>query len=117
MSEPPVNLSLITDNFGDDHDFLHEVYTIYLRDTALCLTRLEKSIIEGNTDECSDFAHDIKGASANVGANRVAQIANELERNVKASDQEGIAGSMKTLQSEFDSAKNFLSEFIATLDV
>lgn len=117
MSEAPVNLSCLTDHFGDDHEFLHEVYTIYINDCAERLAQVGESIINRNAGECSAPAHAIKGASANIGADRILAIADEMEQRAKASDLAGVAESFKRLQTEFDLAKKFLSEFLTTLDV
>ena len=112
MSKPPVNLGRITDNFGDDHEFLREVYTLYLDDCSEHMTGLEQSVVNRDVDTCSRLAHAVKGASANIGAEQVQMIASDLEEYARESDHSRIVDSFEALQSEFDVARKFLSDFL-----
>lgn len=56
---------------------------LYLKDMAALLIRLEEALETGSQEEAIQVAHRIKGASANVGANGVREIASEIEGQLK----------------------------------
>ena len=116
MADEPVDLSRMTDIFGDNPEFLNELYTTYIDEGSVRMDELGNAVEAQNTDNCSQLAHAIKGASANVGATRVQAIADDLEKQGNNGDIIGAAEAFGALQSEFDAARNFLSGFLATLN-
>ena len=115
MSEDAVNLRRLADNFGDDPEFLHEIYTTYLHDCADNLLSLKESITNQDMKTRSLNAHAIKGASANIGAEKVKAIAAELEVLDHESAQEVATEIYDRLEIEFDIARDFLNSFLVTL--
>ena len=116
MPDDPVDLSRLAQDFGDDHEFLREIYTVYLEDCKERVEQLKKSITDNDPQKCSHFAHALKGASANVGANRVRDVAFELELAAYASDLSQAEAMFDRLQLEFQQAGEFLKNFIQNLD-
>ena len=115
MAEEPVDLSRMTDIFGDDTEFLNELYTTYLDEGELGVVELGAAIEGGDSGKSSEISHAIKGASANVGATRVQEIAGKMEVQGNDGDVADLADSWPTLRTEFDAAKKFLHDFLATL--
>jgi len=62
-----------------DRDFAVEVATAFLADTPPLLTQLSEAITVGDARAARKFAHTLKGSSANMGGENLAQIAAQIE--------------------------------------
>lgn len=65
-----------------DHnpEFEQELLLLYFEDTQIHLQQLQQAWNEQNRQQLEHLAHHIKGASANIGARQLAQIAAEIEQ-------------------------------------
>lgn len=117
MIQESVNLSRLADDFGDDPEFLRDVYTTYMKDCAGHLPSLKESITNQDPELRTFIAHTIKGSSANIGAEKVAEIAAELETLSHESAPEVGAEIYDRLMVEFDIARKFLNKFMETLQL
>ncbi len=94
MSDTPIidqeaieNLRSLGDEEGDD-SFLREVIEIFVTDTPVRMTELRNSLATGDQATFTRAAHSIKGSSSNVGAQRLCEMAKELEND----SRDAIAG-------------------------
>jgi len=76
---------------------------LYLKDTAELLRKLEQAIAERNLADVHHWAHRIKGASANVGANVVRLQAEQLEVEAKQGDLQHASRHYGDIQQAFSS--------------
>ena len=60
----------------------------------------EAAIASGNSSEGARLLHNLRGASANVSADALAQAAAEIERLIKAADLAAAGSAMAQLRSE-----------------
>ncbi|APB35000.1 two-component hybrid sensor and regulator histidine kinase [Gloeomargarita lithophora Alchichica-D10] len=95
--EPPTNQAINRDYlcqiFGDDPEFIQELLTLYLTDAQERVAALQRAIHPLQWEQIYHEAHQLKGASANVGAEGMQHLARQLEE--LASDQqypEQVAG-------------------------
>ena len=79
---------------GGDKAFEKELLQLFARDTENSLMQLETAISSENPAAVQSLAHYIKGASANVGAVGMSQVAAQLEKLAKT-------GNLKTAPSSF----------------
>lgn len=70
-----------------DIEFERELLETYLEDAQICLEQLEIAFAGSNWQAVIEIAHQLKGASGNVGAAGMAELAAQLER--QAQQQEG----------------------------
>ncbi len=63
-----------------DTEFELELLTMLAEDVKLHIEDLRQSVTNGDAKAIAHEAHYIKGASANVGARRLATLAKELEQ-------------------------------------
>ena len=82
-------------------DFLRELVEIYLRDTPERLTELEQALVRQDAAMVTRAAHSIKGSSSNFGAKRLAQFAQEIEAQGKASNFSAAAAAVADLKAEY----------------
>jgi signal transduction histidine kinase/EAL domain-containing protein (putative c-di-GMP-specific phosphodiesterase class I)/CheY-like chemotaxis protein/HPt (histidine-containing phosphotransfer) domain-containing protein len=61
-------------------DFVDRVLRLYREHAPLALTRIREAAAGGGADACSQAAHALKSMSYNIGASRVAQLANAMEK-------------------------------------
>ncbi len=64
----------------DCPEFEVELLHLFVGDSRCYLTQLKQAIGSLNLSAIEQMAHHIKGASANVGANRMQQLAAQLEK-------------------------------------
>ena len=106
----PVDLKQLQGLTGGDKDFEREIIDLFLKDTPLQLTRLEAAINDGNSSNVEAAAHSIKGAAANMGAEKFRKLAHGLEMKGKTASLQGASGDYADLKSAFKEVKRFFAE-------
>jgi PAS domain S-box-containing protein len=85
---------------GDD-ELAQIVFEAFLEDTPGQIQILKDLVESGDTAGSARVAHSIKGASANVGGERLRNLAFELEKSADAGNLQLVAGSMADLELQF----------------
>jgi len=80
------------------------------------LDNLQGHVVRGEWEAALQLIHQLKGHSANLGAERVAQVARDLEKAIHA-EQADMSGELAALQTEMDRACNSIQEADFGLDV
>ena len=88
---------------------LKEMLGLFKTDTPDRIRAIEATLASGDLADMADLAHAIKGASANVGAVRVASVAREMEDAALDADWDALGTAMRTLSTETESARKALS--------
>jgi len=84
-----------------DGSFLRELIEIYLEDTPQRVAELEAALAAGDAHAMMRAAHTVKGSSSNFGANKLAQIALEIELLGKAGNCPPAVALVPNLKAEF----------------
>jgi HPt (histidine-containing phosphotransfer) domain-containing protein len=92
-----------------DTELWNEIREIWLEDIQNLLGAVRTALEARSSDGLRRAAHAIKGASANVGAVRMAAVAREMEHAAMDADWEALGAAMRTLSAETDSARTALS--------
>ena len=90
---------------GGDQALLGELIDSYLQDTPPLLAALRRSLGEGNADGVRQAAHPLKSTSRDFGANRLSELARELEAIGKAGKLEGAAALVAQVEAEYPGVK------------
>jgi HPt (histidine-containing phosphotransfer) domain-containing protein len=64
----------------DDEELMREILTELINDTSRQILLLDSAIRERDSQKCMRLAHYSKGACANVGANAMAAVLKEIEK-------------------------------------
>jgi HPt (histidine-containing phosphotransfer) domain-containing protein len=96
-----------------DEELLREVIAIYLEDTPTVLEALKEGLGQNLPDAVAKAAHTLKGASANIAANRLHGQAYQLERQARAGDLKSAAAIYEALEQEFEALKRHLNQYLA----
>lgn len=96
-----------------DASFLRELIEIYLQDTPERMVELEAALAKGDAHAMMRAAHTIKGSSSNFGANKLAQIALEIEQHGKAGNCSPATSILPGLKTEYALVAQALKQITA----
>ncbi len=85
---------------GGDGALLKEVIKVFLDDVPKRIANMKDALIAGNTSTAERCAHSIKGASGNVGGERLRQMAYHLETACRDNDVKQAATLTAELETE-----------------
>jgi CheY-like chemotaxis protein/HPt (histidine-containing phosphotransfer) domain-containing protein len=97
-------------NICDDESVIKEVVDMYRNDSPKCLQSLAESIKAANPKLIKMYAHSLKGASLQIGAKRLGDIAYKLECAGRDKDMDNIPELFNKLQDEYSKLALFLSQ-------
>jgi CheY-like chemotaxis protein/HPt (histidine-containing phosphotransfer) domain-containing protein len=84
-----------------DEDLAAMITTAFLEDMPSQINRLKEFMENENAEGSGCQAHSIKGAAANVGGERLRQVALKMERAADTGDWRTVNASMDQLEGEF----------------
>jgi CheY-like chemotaxis protein/HPt (histidine-containing phosphotransfer) domain-containing protein len=96
----------------DDEDLAGKVAGGFLEDIPRQIEVLKGSLKAGDAPRTERQAHSIKGASANVGGERLRAVAFEMEKAGKTGDLEAVTARLPELETQFDRLKEAMNEFL-----
>jgi HPt (histidine-containing phosphotransfer) domain-containing protein len=96
---PVFNRSGMLERAMGDQSLAAEILKAFLEDMPRQIDKLKELLKNGEVQSCGIQAHSIKGAAANVGAERLCQVALEMEIAGDAGDLDAIAARMYSLES------------------
>lgn len=90
-------------------DFLTELIDAYLGDAPSRILSLKSALAENNGPLLAKSAHALKGASSNLGAEKLAELLAALEKEAKGNRFENAAPLTANILSEFELVEKGLS--------
>ena len=93
-----------------DTELWNEIRDIWMEDIQNLIAAVRTALEAQSADGLRRAAHAIKGASANVGAVRVAAVARDMEHAAPDADWDVLGTAMRDLSAETESAREALSE-------
>jgi len=97
----------------DDEDLAVQIAEAFLDDLPERLAALERCLADQDAPGVTMQAHTIKGAAANVGAERLRAVAGDLEAMAGAGDLEAVSAGLPGLREQFDRINDAMGEPIA----
>ena len=91
-----------------DVELWNEIRDIWLEDADALMEGVTKALDSRLPDALRRAAHALKGASANVGATRVAAAAKRVELESPAADWSSLTVGVATLKAEVEAARRQL---------
>ena len=92
----------------DDRALAKTIIAIYLEDVPKQISDFKKSLANGEANNVKRQAHTIKGASANIGAAMMRQVAFEAEKLADKGELGEIEMLMPQIEAEFERLKKVL---------
>jgi HPt (histidine-containing phosphotransfer) domain-containing protein len=96
----------------DDEELACIVLEGFLGDIPLQISALRESLKAGDLPTIERLVHTIRGASANVGGDRLRHVASVMEKAAKAGDLESARAGMANLETEFDRLQETMDHFL-----
>jgi HPt (histidine-containing phosphotransfer) domain-containing protein len=95
----------------DDQELMREILAALLDDTATNIHKLESAVSESDSNLCMQLAHYCKGSCSNVGANAVAAVFLNIERQARALEFQQCTASLAALATEMERLRTEVTEF------
>jgi len=95
----------------DDEELMHEILATLLDDTSAHIHKLETAVSQSDSKVCMQLAHYCKGSCSNVGANAVAALFQDIERQAKDSEFQQCAASLVLLGVEMERLRAEITAF------
>jgi CheY-like chemotaxis protein len=109
--EPPVfDKAGLMARLMDDEDLARMVVESFLENTPPQIEALRSYLEAGDASGLWHQAHSIKGASANVGAEALRAVADQLEQAGKAGDLDALRARVANLDAQFDRLRETLKK-------
>lgn len=97
---PSLNSERLKDMTEGDRDFLEELVMLYLEDADEQIAGIRAALESSDAKTLERRAHSLKGASANVGAERMREIAYEMEMAGKGEHLADAWSILERIQAE-----------------
>jgi signal transduction histidine kinase/DNA-binding response OmpR family regulator/HPt (histidine-containing phosphotransfer) domain-containing protein len=91
---------------------VHKVIAAYVDDTPQHLQTLRRAISVDDPNSVRKVAHSLKSASANVGAQKLAQLCKEMEHLGRAETTEGADVILTDMEHEFQAVRESLTALL-----
>jgi len=92
-----------------DEETVREIMPCYLQDNQNRINLLTDAVTNNDARQIAQYAHALKGAAANFGAERMAQIARQLEQAGRKEDLDRASSLFEDLRLELSQLFAFLS--------
>jgi HPt (histidine-containing phosphotransfer) domain-containing protein len=94
-----------------DPEFVSELIEIFIKDTPVQIRDISNALEKKNIDGLISSAHKLKGASLNLGAERLGTLCLELERLGNSGGSIPPGTDTREIESEFERIKPILLQF------
>jgi two-component system, sensor histidine kinase and response regulator len=95
---------------ASEPSLMDQIFTAFVVDSVERIRALRSALSESDPELMRKAAHALRGASANVGALHIANIAHQLERAGNDADMSGTAGLLDRLEEEFERVLGEIAE-------
>ncbi|MEI6604572.1 MAG: response regulator [Verrucomicrobiota bacterium] len=115
-AQPSQDLTVVFDREGflarmmNDEALVEVVSKGFLQDIPHQLKTFDSLLLADDAPALQRHAHSVKGAFANVGAERLREVAFKIEQAARAADLPAAASYMRGLQSQFDELKQAMTQ-------
>ena len=107
---PTINTSSL-DRFRDKPALLHRLIQIFLDSVPKMIADMRESATNQDTEKVSFLAHSIKGSSAEIGADDLGAISQQLQLVAKDGNKDLIEPLMEALADCFEDTRLALQAF------
>ena len=110
-SRPVLNLTEIRDRLMNIDDLVVQVIDTFIEDTPKRLLALKESLESGDMSNATLQSHSIKGAASTVSAERIREVALEMEKACRSGeDAVKVLSLFPELEREFEELKLFVGK-------
>lgn len=107
----PIDMEHLNEVTDNDRDFQKQLFELFMETAEKCLQSLAHAAND-NTKEWRERAHELKGSSANMGANALASLC-KLAMEAETATHEQKHNLLTSIQAEYALVKDFFHKHIA----
>lgn len=112
MQDTPIlEISRLQEVFEDDTAGIADLLEAAMGTGTTHLRALTDAIADGRLDDVMKTSHAIKGSSANIGGNEVAEVAGRIETSARAGRWDGIPEAMPALNAAYDRLRAAVADY------
>lgn len=104
-----LNRAAVLERLDGDEDLYQEIIAVFLEDTPNQLEALKAALEAGDQEASRRYAHSLKSACANIGGDRMSQLARQMEHQADRGDLGSPKEQLPLLIEEFEQLKVALS--------
>jgi HPt (histidine-containing phosphotransfer) domain-containing protein len=97
----------------EDKGFLLELIGMFLEQAPYYIAQIQEHTNESRFDKLEVVAHTLKGTSANIGARKLMQICEQIEKVAKRSDASRINSLMEDLNTIYNTTARSMKELMS----
>ena len=106
---PILDMEDVMGRLNGDEELFQLIWEAFMEDAHPLIDELKASVTQRDTIKIKSNAHALKGASAGIGASRLRERTERLEKMAKEGDLDNISGLMKEIEIEFKSLIDYKS--------
>ena len=112
---PVLDLAQVRNRLMDDDDLLAEIIDTFMSDTPKRLVALKESLESGDISVATLQSHGLEGAASAIGAERVREVALQMEKACRSGeDMDNVLSMLPGLERELVELKLFVEEMHLT---
>jgi CheY-like chemotaxis protein len=105
-----IDFERLQDFFGDDPDLIQSLFDLYVSTTVTLLEKLRAAIASRDPEAVTALSHEAKGSGVNLGIERMAQIAAQMEECCAVADWAHIERLLTDMDAAFVQLQAALAE-------
>jgi len=98
-----MNIKESAEKLGLEEDEYLELIELFMDTGRVDIEKLSSAIEKGNTEEATQAAHSLKGASGSLGLMEIHNLALKSEEEARNNSLDGIAESVQKLREQLNS--------------
>jgi two-component system sensor histidine kinase/response regulator len=99
-------------NCGNDEEFAAEIVSVFMRGVPRTLDRIAAACQSADEFEVESAAHSLTGTAGTIGAERLRDLCQEMERMGRQRDLTGLDAVLKSTRSEFAELEALLNAYL-----
>jgi HPt (histidine-containing phosphotransfer) domain-containing protein len=97
----------LIDRLMGDEELANEIFGVFLEDVPRNYTALKESFDNGDSHSVQSLAHTLKGASANVGALALQEVAYQIEAAADSGDMDKAGSLISKIEEQLEILKKW----------
>ena len=110
--KPAVDVSVLESLVGDDAAVVREFLQDFRESTAAIVASLPSALLQGRAKDAAAAAHKLKSSARSVGAFKLGDLCNEIERVGNGGDSQSLADLLPGFEQELLAVEQYLNSYM-----
>jgi len=109
---PHLRLAQLHDVSGEDLEFEQDLFNTFNEQFDASIAKLDEALKKNDKGNAVLYAHDIKGAARNLGADELGRVAKDAEEAARDTQFDRVRLLLPQLQTAFASLKESVAKYV-----